>query len=363
MKACLQVWKQMHLNLPNKIGVCCIKTFSDGQVNYEEPDDNFFMDVANRHDMVEIRKEFLNGEIPSICKNCGNMEEFSSEEELRERLKSEGVILAETEDGKADLTKVNNINELCVEFTTVCNFRCSYCAHGNPLYRIKPQAINTDQFLEMFDRIAKQAALKEITTIGLGEFTMLNGWTTIIEHLKNNYQNIKLRVYSNFGKNFSDDEIKALALVDELVVSCDTYDGEVFRRMRSGNLETVLNNIRKVRNLRAEKNNDYPVIQIAAVINSETIKTLEDFVVALKRDDVCEKLMLSPMNLPLAYAKKILLMFVKLIFEDFEHFENRKRVTLTRPAIAGQLQTAIMKADGFTCTAPSHERSRSAETY
>ena len=56
-------------------------------------------------------------------------------------------------------------------------------------------------------------------------------------------------------------------------------------------------------------------------------------------------------------------MFVKLIFEDFEHFENRKRVTLTRPAIAGQLKTAIMKADGFTCTTPSHERSRSAETY
>ena len=56
-------------------------------------------------------------------------------------------------------------------------------------------------------------------------------------------------------------------------------------------------------------------------------------------------------------------MFVKCIFEDFEHFENRKRVTLTRPAIAGQLKTAIMKADGFTCTALSHERSRSAETY
>ena len=29
-------------------------------------------------------------------------------------------------------------------------------------------------------------------------------------------------------------------------------------------------------------------------------------------------------------------MFVKQIFEDFEHFENRKRVTLTRPAIAGR---------------------------
>ncbi len=61
--------------------------------------------------------------------------------------------------------------------------------------------------------------------------------------------------------------------------------------------------------------------------------------------------------------RQILLMFVKLSFEDFEHFENRKRVTLTRPAIAGQLKTAIMKADGFTSTAPSHERSRSAETY
>ena len=56
-------------------------------------------------------------------------------------------------------------------------------------------------------------------------------------------------------------------------------------------------------------------------------------------------------------------MFVKLIFEDFEHFENKKRVTLTGPAIAGQLKTAIMKADGFTCTTPLHERSRSAGTY
>ena len=56
-------------------------------------------------------------------------------------------------------------------------------------------------------------------------------------------------------------------------------------------------------------------------------------------------------------------MFVKQIFEDFEHFENRKRVTLTRPAIAGHLKTAIMKADGSTYTTPSHERSRSAETY
>jgi len=61
--------------------------------------------------------------------------------------------------------------------------------------------------------------------------------------------------------------------------------------------------------------------------------------------------------------RQILLMFVKLIFEDFEHFENRKRVTLTGPAIAGQLKTAIMKADGFTCTTPLHERSRSAGTY
>ena len=34
--------------------------------------------------------------------------------------------------------------------------------------------------------------------------------------------------------------------------------------------------------------------------------------------------------------RQILLMFVKQIFEDFEHFENRKRVTLTRPAIAGR---------------------------
>ena len=56
-------------------------------------------------------------------------------------------------------------------------------------------------------------------------------------------------------------------------------------------------------------------------------------------------------------------MFVKQIFGDLEHFENRKRVTLIRPAVAGRQFTAIMKADGFTCTTPLHERSRFAETY
>lgn len=61
--------------------------------------------------------------------------------------------------------------------------------------------------------------------------------------------------------------------------------------------------------------------------------------------------------------REILLMFVKQIFEDFENLENKKRVTLIRPAVAGRQLTAIMKADGFTCTTPLHERSRSAETY
>ena len=61
--------------------------------------------------------------------------------------------------------------------------------------------------------------------------------------------------------------------------------------------------------------------------------------------------------------RQILLMFVKQIFEDLEHFEGEKRVTLTRPTVAGWHITAIMKADGFTYTTPSHERSRSAGTY
>ena len=58
-----------------------------------------------------------------------------------------------------------------------------------------------------------------------------------------------------------------------------------------------------------------------------------------------------------------MLMFVKCIFEEIERHRAEKSVTLTRPAIAGHLKTAIMKADESTYTTPSHERSRSAETY
>ena len=56
-------------------------------------------------------------------------------------------------------------------------------------------------------------------------------------------------------------------------------------------------------------------------------------------------------------------MFVKCIFEEIERHRAEKRATLTRPAIAGHLKTAIMKADGSTYTTPLHERSRSAGTY
>ena len=38
---------------------------------------------------------------------------------------------------------------------------------------------------------------------------------------------------------------------------------------------------------------------------------------------------------------------------------TEKRVTITRFAVAGRQLTVIMKADGFTCITPSHERSRS----
>lgn len=305
MKACLQVWKQMHLNLSNKIGICCIKTFSDAQVDYDEITNNNFKDIANRHDIVEIRKKFLAGEVPSICRNCGNMEDFNSEEELAERLQSEGVKLCTTAGGFVNLVNVENINELCVEFTTACNFKCSYCAHGNPIYKIKAQSIDIDKFLEVFGHIKEQVNIKEITTIGLGEFTMLKDWKKIITYIKDNFPSIKFRVYSNFGKNFTDEEINTLSRADEIVVSCDTYDSAIFKRMRTGNLEIVLNNIKRVKKCREENQSAYPVIQIAAVINSETIKTLEDFVISLKRDDICEKLMLSPMNLPLPYAKQI----------------------------------------------------------
>lgn len=305
MKACLQVWKQMHLNLPNRIGVCCIKTFSDAQVDYEELDNNNFKDIANRRDMVEIRKKFLAGEVPSICRNCGNMEEFSTEEELAERLLSEGVELCTTEGGTIDLLNVENINELCVEFTTACNFKCSYCAHSNPVYKIKGQFIDVDNFLKVFAHIKKQVNIKEITTIGLGEFTMLKDWEKIITYIKDNFSSVKLRVYSNFGKEFTYEEIVSLGRADEIVVSFDTYDSALFKKIRTGNLATVLNNIKRVRKYREANHSAYPVVQIAAVINSETINTLEDFVTSLKRDDICEKLMLSPMNLPLSYAKQI----------------------------------------------------------
>ena len=51
-------------------------------------------------------------------------------------------------------------------------------------------------------------------------------------------------------------------------------------------------------------------------------------------------------------------MFVKQIFEEIEHFENRKKSNFNKICCLKPVLTDIMKADDFTCITPSHERSR-----
>ena len=56
-------------------------------------------------------------------------------------------------------------------------------------------------------------------------------------------------------------------------------------------------------------------------------------------------------------------MFVKQVFEDLERIDGKKKGNFNKTCCCRNQLTAIMKADGFTCTTPLHERSRSAGTY
>ena len=158
---------------------------------------------------------------------------------MARELKTDGV----------DLTKTYAFSECGGNITNKCNFSCIYCAHSGEDGHIGNfrTEMDRERFLDWIDFLILQG-LKIFNFCGMGELTIYPGWQDLLDLLLHRYPQLRLRVISNFGKEFNDCELDTLARLDLVHISCDTLDADLYSRLRKGGrLPVLLENIRRLR--------------------------------------------------------------------------------------------------------------------
>lgn len=133
---------------------------------------------------------------------------------------------------------------MLVEFTTRCNFKCTYCAVSQPTW--KPR--DMDFYEISYQSLLQQAVQRDVKIVNLhghGETTILPNWRELVEQARTT--GARLMLCSNFGRMHTDEDTATFASLQHLTVSIDTVDHELFKRLRrGGDLRTLIYNMTRL---------------------------------------------------------------------------------------------------------------------
>lgn len=171
---------------------------------------------------------------------------------------------------------------LQVEVTKRCNLQCLVCAAASSGRGRAP-----DLTFEAFKRTIDQIPSLEVLTLnGVGE-SFLNGeFLSMVEYARD--KNIFTRFITNMTK-LPDDapERLARARVDEVIISMDTADPDLFADMRRGaQLDTVIDNIRRINEAKQALGSDKPELKVHAVLLRRALPRVPHLVETLKSLDI-----------------------------------------------------------------------------
>jgi molybdenum cofactor biosynthesis enzyme MoaA len=161
--------------------------------------------------------------------------------------------------------------EVIFELTSRCNLACIYC----------PTILDSYQRHDM-DNSAAQRLAEDlgkrgsplICISGGGETTIIDGWEKIANTMRAN--GARLKIITNLNKAYSREEIEAFAAMDRVVVSLDTVDYHIGKRVRArSNNYMIIHNIMQIK-LVAKKLGCNPDIFISCVVNNLVVDGLED---------------------------------------------------------------------------------------
>jgi MoaA/NifB/PqqE/SkfB family radical SAM enzyme len=185
-------------------------------------------------------------------------------------------------DAYSDLLDRGPLHEIRFDLTTRCNLRCVYCAVSQPDWQGADMPIAmAERAATLIGEVTANQILPAVHMNGHGETTFLDNWTQICRQLL--ARKIPLVMTTNLAKQFSSEEFQVLAQMDTIMVSIDTADPELLRRLRRRvSLARIVQNINEIRNTAARLNSPSPNFRISCGLydqNTLHIEGLAEFAV------------------------------------------------------------------------------------
>ncbi len=176
---------------------------------------------------------------------------------------------------KIDLLESPVINVVNIEFTSRCNLKCVYCAVSQPGYE---SADLDPKTLEILIESLKDSNVRVVNVNGHGETTIYKNWHLYCKKMLD--MGLRLHITSNFAREFSHEELKALSEFETITASCDTSDPELHKKLRRGaDLRTLCLNIIKIREMALRDNRQPPQFAFNCVVSDQNVSGLMDYVV------------------------------------------------------------------------------------
>jgi MoaA/NifB/PqqE/SkfB family radical SAM enzyme len=294
-KNCIHPWRMANIFGDGTILPCCSPVSGNyGNLKKDYLNNASDSDMFKNPDYKVLRKSLLTGELLDGCKTCrfvvlDNIPTQHLRENVVNYLKGAGNLNKDL-----DLLSDFAIEEVTLSITNKCNLRCVYCPQSAPKKKTKENStesynfdkltasiefykaeISHKDFMRSLEYLAG-SGLKRLNFVGLSELTIYKNWHDLIINIRNLYPKIQLSVVSNFSLPFEKKDIDALMKFNQISISCDTLDEELFSKIRvGGDLKIVLSNIKLLLEQRDVATNP-PTVVINVTEYDLMIKTLPE---------------------------------------------------------------------------------------
>lgn len=166
-------------------------------------------------------------------------------------------------EGQLDLKSSLGGYDIMLEVTSKCNLRCVYCPKSQPGDELLPgrdEHMKTDVFATLKAHAQKLADAGQPVSMlfnGTGETSFRKDWMELIAPILKHPGEYSL--ISNFGRIFSDDELRFLLNFDKISISIDTPNPDILKAIRRKvELKNIVYNITRLRAMALKEGRDCP---------------------------------------------------------------------------------------------------------
>lgn len=154
---------------------------------------------------------------------------------------------------------------LCVEFTTKCNYRCAYCGRADTIKSGVRKVADGDveTLKEAFRNVRKVANISSVSIGGLGEPTLHPRFSELMNFLYDEYRGVTLHMDSNFSMMTEERAAALVGKIDSITWSFNIPDPVVYAKVEGANtMMQALENFKRFMALRREAGNGKPSVSV-----------------------------------------------------------------------------------------------------